>query len=363
MKRFHIVEIEKSFFTLFTPAVVVAAGYFLFNLLSWPFLVLEYTLEDQIDGHLMEIISPLFRYIALSLICIISYLLFIPKLKIRYVNYRSWKNVNSFFLSILLIFVGVVGFHLLLLFFSSMTWDLMYIYPFYIDSTSFFDIFMYIVNQCILASLFTSLVYQRISIPLLEDRGLSPLHALILSSLGRGFMNIPVFLLQIYEPNDNLFNFLWPFFLGFLAGTSYVLTRNILFPLIINGFFELYLILPLTLYNLIFISATVGIIILVAYYLIPYFQKVPIIQEWKSILTKRSAPHMGPGITGFFPISIGLLLMQYIVVSIVRDFVNLKPVTDTSLIRYGQAITIAYFIIFLIPFWLIISTEYAQSPE
>ena len=38
MPKLEIVEIENSYLNFFTPAIIVAAGYFLFNLIAWPLL-------------------------------------------------------------------------------------------------------------------------------------------------------------------------------------------------------------------------------------------------------------------------------------------------------------------------------------
>jgi hypothetical protein len=72
-------------------------------------------------------------------------------------------------------------------------------------------------------------------------------------------------------------------------------------------------------------------------------------------LKKPSVPYIQRGILGFFLISIGLLALQIIFVRIGRE------VTSNIFPEYFLFITPFYLVIFSLPFFLTISTEYAQD--
>ncbi|MHA2031985.1 MAG: CPBP family glutamic-type intramembrane protease, partial [Candidatus Kariarchaeaceae archaeon] len=204
--------------------------------------------------------------------------------------------------------------------------------------------FLIFLNTTLVATIFTELLYRRIAIPLLEDRGVSPLLAVILASLGNAFIDIPGLLISS-APLTSFVSVMGGKFLeGIFLGVTYILTRNILYSIALGFIIETWELLPKLFYDLAPLIA-----ILVIFFFLLYFTLKPDLQDltvkkWKSIIKRKSAPQMTRGIIGYFLISIGLLLVQYFTVVI-----------------YAQVITIVYFFIFLIPFWLIISTEYARN--
>ncbi|MHA2053504.1 MAG: hypothetical protein ACW99F_07905 [Candidatus Hodarchaeales archaeon] len=148
---------------------------------------------------------------------------------------------------------------------------------------------------------------------------------------------------------------------GIFLGVTYILTRNILYSIALGFIIETWELLPKLFYDLAPLIA-----ILVIFFFLLYFTLKPDLQDltvkkWKSIIKRKSAPQMTRGIIGYFLISIGLLLVQYFTVVIVRAIIGTNPNDFNSIIEYAQVITIVYFFIFLIPFWLIISTEYARN--
>lgn len=72
------------------------------------------------------------------------------------------------------------------------------------------------------------------------------------------------------------------------------------------------------------------------------------------ILKKPSAPFIKKGVVGFLIISLGLLMIQALVVTIGRELTGGLP-------DYFYYIMIFYVIAFSVPFWLSIQTEFAQS--
>jgi hypothetical protein len=48
MRKLEIVEIENSFLNFFTPAMIIATGFFLYNLFVYPLLILQWlSYEDN----------------------------------------------------------------------------------------------------------------------------------------------------------------------------------------------------------------------------------------------------------------------------------------------------------------------------
>ncbi|MFX1506555.1 MAG: hypothetical protein ACFFDC_10610, partial [Promethearchaeota archaeon] len=77
-------------------------------------------------------------------------------------------------------------------------------------------------------------------------------------------------------------------------------------------------------------------------------------QKWVSIIKTHSAPKIGRGIIGYFFISVVLVIIQIFISNIIHTLFS----SDIFLIF--AAYTLFYFIAFSIPFWLSITSEYAQ---
>ena len=58
----------------------------------------------------------------------------------------------------------------------------------------------YIALIVVVNSIFIEVIYRRTVIPLLEDRGSSPFHAVLLASFGDCFISIPVYILSLAYP-------------------------------------------------------------------------------------------------------------------------------------------------------------------
>ena len=363
MKKINIVEIENSYLNLFTPAVIVAIGYFLFNLLAWPLLFLEWLIKETILGFTIPIFDSVVASTVLVLISIIVYFVFIPKLKVKSVEYRP-PETNS--IQIIFILFSVVIFSQIIL---ESLFDLLGINMIRppMNNAVLDDLFVQIISV-ILVSIsniaYNELIYRRTVIPLLEDRGVSSFHAVVLSSLGYSLTFMPTFLMY---PNVSgfVYNFSLLTITGLCVGISYIVTRNILFPIILAIFLKFYnefsfiseafeIPFSTTLIDLIKVVSILMSIGVLLYILWRIRVKDSSIEAFNRIKI-RSVPRIKRGIIGFFLISIGLLIVQTVVVKIGRE------VTHNIFPEYFLFITPFYLIIFTIPFFLTISTEYAQD--
>jgi membrane protease YdiL (CAAX protease family) len=228
----------------------------------------------------------------------------------------------------------------------------------------------YFIYNIILISLFSELVYRRVLIPMLEDRGLSPFHAVILAAFGGGFIDLPGYFLYPVHP-QNIYSFTISFAVGFCAGLAYVRTRNIIFPIILHSSFLIY-------YDIVyFLNDTLlevyeisnSLILLLAFAFILYFvYKIIVLKhssKWIKLIQKHSTPNIVKGIIGYFIISLGLLAIQAIVAKTGRIIFNTAELGYPEGIfpGYFSYIMIFYAIAFSIPFFLTISTEWAKHPS
>ncbi|MFX0183800.1 MAG: type II CAAX prenyl endopeptidase Rce1 family protein [Candidatus Hodarchaeota archaeon] len=379
MRKITIVEIENSFLNLFTPAVIIAAGYFLFNLIGWPVLFIEWTLEELDVRINVELFDLMMVNLALILVTIIVYLVIIPRLKVRDATYEK-VNYISLIVTILLVCI-VISFQTILTnIFNILKLEikeetLTFTFEEFINPPFLIAYLFWIL---IANTLFSEFVYRRTIIPLLEDRGVSPIFSVILSALGYSFINFPGYFLSIIYPDlyeNNLINIIhqitFVILFGICAGLIYIFTRNILFPVLFGIIFHSYnlvenlgnsfgnniFIMVYDLLSIISLAASLAFIFYTSWILI----NQQIIPEWLKIIRKRSVPNIKRGIAGFFFISLGLLLVQTFVIVIGREVTNFYHNYPQNLPQYFIYVMVFYLIAFTVPFWLTISTEYARD--
>ena len=366
-------EIENSYLNFFTPAVMVAVGYFLFNLIAWPFFFYQW--ENLIPNAQADDAFLLLQYIlpnvAYTIILAIIFFVIIPRLKTKYAEYKK-ASVDGFAI-VLVFFCIFTTFQAILIGFIEfldLEIESFYGAPYFVGSWMELEnpvlMSLFLLFRLIMNPLFLELIYRRLMIPLLEDRGLSPFHAVILASLGDSFIAIPHYLLR---PNIDLvrdsFTFILSFVFGMLAGLIYIRTRNILFPFIFSAISSLHneviAELGVNLNDAILLDMddliiTISVIVTlgILFYLVLDLIRNQFSLEGFKILTKPSAPYIKKGVAGFFIISLGLLLIQTLVVKIGREITGGLP-------DYFYYIMIFYVIAFSVPFWLSIQTEFAQS--
>lgn len=374
MRKVEIVEIENSYLNFLTPAIIVVVGYFLFNLIAWPLIFVNWLIKQSDLVTLSELVNLLTSILACILVCIIIFFVVIPKLKIKDIDYEG-TNSNYMLITILLFFLANTFRILFTIMLETLNLELE------INPSSYYFpkdpilLALELSNVFVSSVLFAVLIYCRTIIPLLEDRGLSPLHAVILASIGYGFIDIPLYIIAMIYPeyyNLTFVGIIHNLFLTIMfcicAGIIYILSRNILFSILFGALYEFFkLIDPLGSYFenqvllvtndlLMFISflgSLATIFIFISWKLI---DKTPQ-QKLYTFLKKKSVPNIRRGMLGFFIITIGLLLLQTLTVLFTRILTNFPQ----NIPLYIALITPFYLIVFTIPFWLTITTEYAQD--
>ncbi|MHA1966536.1 MAG: CPBP family glutamic-type intramembrane protease [Candidatus Hodarchaeales archaeon] len=370
MRNFEIVEIENSFLNFFTPAVLVAISYFLLNLIGWPsFLLRDIISRFGVSEMVLNLLYLLISILCLGITCGLLYylLIYLPRLKAHEAEFKRASKMSMYItiiFSCLVVSSGliIVGFYEFI--FEPLIIFPSFFFPLEIIRNNLFYLILNLIYDSVLMVLFQEIVYRRALIPMLEDRGLSPFHAVILAALGNSFIDFPIYLLFPKHPID-VYSFIISLTMGLFAGLLYIITRNIIFPVLLSATFSTYNFLgviftesQMIFYDAIHILTILSSLIIIIYLILKIFIKneLPIIIK---IMQKRSSSNILKGVVGFFIFSLGLLVIQVIVVKIGHILFITTP--GNPFPEYFIYIMIFYAIAFLIPFFLTISTEWAAD--
>ncbi len=368
MRKYTIVEIEKSYLNFFTPAAIVAIAYFLPSLIAWSLAISEWVFSQSESAEIdLLILNGITVNLSLVFVVIIIYFIFIPRLKVLDAEYREVR-ADGFFIMIPLFFFASFFRILIAELFKYFSITLSHESPWFETNFKKLDdpvlLLLFFLHSLVISNLFSELMFRRTLIPLLEDRGLSPFHAVILSSIGFSFLNLPYILLY---PENPTFYFLLITYICYslCVGITYILTRNILFPILFHAFYFFHyytgsLGSALDNENLLLIHDSLNVLtVVLTIIIIPYvFTKAKDPEsssEWMKVIKKHSVPYIQRGVIGFFVISIGFLAIQALVEKIGNEL------TDKIFPEYFVFIIGVYLVAFSIPFWLTISTEYARD--
>lgn len=367
MRKFSIVEIENSYLNFFTPAVLIAAGLFLFELFNWPLIFLQWVIYEAGLDVDMNVLGAMLANLTGILVCLVVYFVFIPRLKVKDTQYENPNLQNLLVIApvfLVIIFVRVI---ITILFTSSGNTPYL-IYPWFMNS---YDrllnpmiLLQFILYQFVIIPIYAELLYRRTIIPLLEDRGLSPILAVILSSLGFCLLYLPGY----YHPKDSIGTIFWfisTFLFGLATGLIYILTRNVLFSIFyaiiyyayrlsgdIGTFFQNEFLL--TVHYLLSTIILIGGLILLIYVIWSLFFQRKSSVQWVNVIKTTSGSKITRGLIGYFVISVLLVSFQLIVSNLFHAFL------PSDMLLIFAANTLFYLIAFSIPFWLSITSEYAQ---
>ncbi len=375
MRKFEIVEIEKSYLNFFTPAVIIAIGYFLYNLFIYPLLILQWlSYEDNprfsIDFFdLWNLIIP--NVSTLLAVLFVVYIL-IPRLNILDAPIKGIRK-RSFVITFLIFSIIVsIRIFLTIFFEELLETDIILGPPWYLRTYDQLSVtifmFLFLVYQLILKPLFSEFIFRRTAIPLLEDRGLSPSHAVLLTSIGYCLLLLPMF----FDNTNLLSNIYWTistFLFGIGTGIVYILTRNVLLSVFyaacynsyrlidtLGDYFQNELELFSTLTDILIILVSLAVITIIFW---DQFNE-QISTKWVNILKKNSVPNIKNGIIGFFIFSVLVVGIQYIITEII-DRITINPLTGQQ--NYPDIFilySLFYLIIFSVPFWFTLKSEYTQ---
>jgi len=93
LRKLEIVEIENSYLNFFTPAVIIATGYFLYNLFVYPLVIIQWlSYENKIDISMIDFYTLIIPNITYLLSVLFIYLIIIPRLKVLDAEYRPARQ-------------------------------------------------------------------------------------------------------------------------------------------------------------------------------------------------------------------------------------------------------------------------------
>jgi membrane protease YdiL (CAAX protease family) len=240
-----IYERDNEFLNFLTPALVSVGGSILLVvfqvLVAIPLVGLLINLPEFADPLYTPVWDLIILFLSQVLGTIIIIALIIPWLKIKHVEKYSLRGktfVDTILLICLiwaLIFVISTLMVILIEFFNleeprSGLSELLIPEEIMSPLTVIFLLTPIVIG----APLFEELLYRRILIPLLEERGMSPLGAVLASSLFFTLLHAPT---DIISGNytGTVVHLTAVLVLAFGLGFSYIKTRNILYPMIIHG--------------------------------------------------------------------------------------------------------------------------------
>jgi hypothetical protein len=370
MRKIEIIEIENSFLNFFTPAVLIPISYWLLNLIGWPSLYLRHLIVQsgtEIDLNLVHsVISLLFMIITCSLLYYL--LIHLPRLKVHDAEFRKGSKSGFYTVGVffcLIVLIQQVIAKLYNFGFGDLELPLQSLFPLRLLNDDLFYFLVFLIYDIVLYSLFSEIVFRRTLIPTLEDRGLSPLHAVILAALGDGFIDLPAYFIIPNYPLD-VYNFVIGISIGICAGLIYISTRNIIFPIIFSISFSIFRSMGFFphLINSLMLRWITYLLILLAVCFVIFFLYQTFIAKRIPKLIKiakiPSSPNIWKGVIGYLSISLSLLLIQTIVVKVGRVLFNTE--IEGPFPGYFVYILIFYAIAFTIPFFLTISTQWAKDP-
>lgn len=240
-----------------------------------------------------------------------------------------------------------------------------------IPKNSFFNdqlnTFLFLAYVMIFSPIFLEIIHRRTVIPLLEDRGSHIFYALVISSIGLAFPDLPPNIL-----NSNLYtvipNVILDIVYGLAIGFLYLLTRRILYPIILVSILNLYRHVEIInyydndpqLYDLLRNTFMVCLLVLTIISIIStiYFYKSKLyktlFQRIKKKVLKVKFRNIVLGIIGFSFIALLLLAIQTIAIIVINEI----STTTTEYLLYSS---LFYVIAFSIPFYFTITTQYVKD--
>ncbi|MHA2251823.1 MAG: CPBP family glutamic-type intramembrane protease [Candidatus Kariarchaeaceae archaeon] len=323
-----------------TPAIIAAFYLSLQFVIEFPVAFLLYVIQLTND----IVISRLFVLVISQIICTAIFIfIIIPFLKIRDVEFNSISYTSfSMFITVFCLFWAIMIPITLGLSVISNNLDIeadIFKNALQLSkdhSGNLFSIILWLIAGTLGVAIFLEYLYRRTLIPLLEKRGMSPFSAVMTSSLAFALVNIPFnlgfqftflresILLNIYLSRYNLLNslfyslnlFFTTFLLGLACGIVYILTRNILFSIMIHcfGLLPFYLmvlfnnnILLISLLRLLIIVMNISGLFITLYTLYS-FLSTSSRANWITILQKKSLVDINRGLVGFFIIFLGIII-------------------------------------------------------
>ena len=218
------------------------------------------------------------------------------------------------------------------------------------------NVIIYYLPFVIGAPLFEELLYRRTIIPLLDKRGLAPFTTVLTSSIVFAIAHFPNDLI-----NGNLYggimHCMGVFYISITIGFSYVITRNILFPILIHSainFISFSGPLVITLgnevllliYNTSIICIGITGISVLVYSVWRYFKRKS--TDWVILLKRRSSQNIKSGLISFLIIGITSAFVPIMIEIISMN----RLIQSNNISQYLTLLLGTYTVAVVLFFWL-----------
>ncbi|MFX1535224.1 MAG: lysostaphin resistance A-like protein [Promethearchaeota archaeon] len=372
-----IEEKNETWLNFFTPAVAVAVGGTLLGFLN---LVTQFVLPfaQLILPFELDIVtaSLLILFLGQIIGAVIVFFVLIPFFRVKKVEYQTVTGFNVFRTILLACLTYAVGY------LSSIIFVTIFLVLGLVPQSGYGGLFLtaeHLANPLIIvlyfapltvgAAVFEELIYRRMLIPLLEERGMAPFTAVVASSLIFAFGRLPNDLM-----NGNLAGAviqIWNIsIIGLVLGLTYILTRNILFSMFIHGVLNfvsvagpLVLVMENNSLSAVY-RLTISLILLVGiavaiFAIWQYFRVSDWVNSINSI-NEKPAINILPGLVGFLIIAAVLKLLPLIM----EIFVSALAYIFSSLsILFIILLGVGYSILLVTLLWLVSKTKYTPITE
>ena len=352
------------------PAMVVAIGVMLLNLFKNLFVtfLIFINFVSTID---ILILSLFISFLSQVVGVIIVYFLVIPLMKAKVIQKKPFtsRNLGRTVLVICFTFTLNIMSNYIFNFifdFINLTPQSGYTNIFLNLShlTNPLNIIIYYLPLTLGAPVFEEFLYRRTLIPMLEKRGMAPLTAILTSSIVFSIGHFPNDLI-----NGNIFGGIMHcaavFFISISLGIVYVLTRNIIFPIILHSFINfvsfsgpLLIVLgnELLLYSYNFAVLTIAVmgIGVLLYCFWRYFKRSS--TDWVIILKERSIQKIIPGVIVFLMIC----TLSAFIPSIIDMLSVMELMRSNNYPQYLTSLLTSYIVAVFLFFWL--GTRFRFTP-
>ena len=330
---------------LLLPALSIGIAMIIFALLEDILeLLLDIFAISLISDEIIQNIFILFMCQTLGVIIVLKIL--IPLFRIKKVKFQpiSKSSAKTTFTLFLLTLTSTFLLGLFLtLFFTTLNLDpqsvLSEITITEVHISSVFNILLYLFSMTIGAALFEELVFRRLLIPIFEDREVTPFVAVVLSSIIFACAHLDTGSMR-GNIAGTVIHITGVFILGMMLGMTYILTRNILFPVAIHAVSNLFGVLStiflllqmeflLVIQSLmVLIMVNIGIIIAINT-IWKYFRGSE--SDWVLIIKNKSSFNMKRGLVVFLIISLTLVYTP-VAIEVILDFLRINNLTRRILV-------------------------------
>ncbi|MFW9930706.1 MAG: ATP-binding cassette domain-containing protein [Candidatus Thorarchaeota archaeon] len=342
-------------------AILIIFPYYLFNVFGEDAIVYNLLLLNSVD----------------LIVIIILYIIIIPRISVNNVDSYPLNKTN--FIKTLLILSATIS----LLFLINLIFQILVIIFDIKISSSYNSILITVnhINDPIAIFLFFSfgifigplseeIIYRRITIPYLENRGMSAFYAILGSSVVFSLAHAPNDMLST-NLSSTLIHLTLVFIIGFACGLTYVITRNILYPIIIHGLSNASSFIPYFLnldssknqqlienFQLIQgLTIIVGLIVL--FYGFLKYTEIPTYSKWVKMLKQDSKNDIYKGLLGFLVISTTLIFLTTSFFMYSNDLETFfKDKITLTFIKF-----IIYLILLIFILYFLKNTEYVSNEE